>query len=410
MRPFVFVFFLFALGTLQAQPGDKIVLGNFDKLHSAILNEDRRIAVYIPASATDLSYAKRRYPVVYLLDGDTHFYTVAGMIRQLSEANANTEFPEMIVVAIPNTNRTRDLTPTHVDKVSGMSDREAASSGGGEKFLSFIEKELIPHIDSLYSTAPYRLLIGHSLGGLTAIHALINHPGLFNAYLAIDPSMSWDDQALLRQARPALEKRKFEKTSLFLAVANTMDKGMDTATVSRDTARKTFHIRSILQLAASLKANPQNGLQVDWKYYPDYGHGAVPVVAEYDGLRSIFGFYDLHFPFPEFFDPSYKADTLIAAHFARISKRMGYNFPPLEHFINGLGYTFLNSGQYDRAFYFFNMNISNYPGSANVYDSMGDLYGAIGNKQKAIEYYAKALAISNYPETRKKMERLQAGK
>ena len=98
--------------------------------------------MYIPASATDLSFAKRHYPVVYLLDGDAHFYTVAGMIRQLSEANANTEFPEMIVVAIPNTNRTRDLTPTHVDRVSGMSDREAASSGGGEKFLSFIEKEL----------------------------------------------------------------------------------------------------------------------------------------------------------------------------------------------------------------------------------------------------------------------------
>ncbi len=410
MRSFVFVFFFFALGRLHAQTGDKIVLGNFDKIHSSILNEDRRIDVYIPASATDLSYAKRHYPVVYLLDGDTHFYTVAGMIRQLSEANANMEFPEMIVVAIPNTNRTRDLTPTHVDKVSGMSDREAAASGGGEKFLSFIEKELIPHIDSLYPTAPYRLLIGHSLGSLTAIHALINHPGLFNAYLAIDPSMSWDDQALLRQARPALEKRKFEKTSLFLAVANTMDNGMDTARVRGDTARKTFHIRSILQLAACLKANPQNGLQVDWKYYPDYGHGAVPVVAEYDGLRSIFGFYDLHFPFADFFNPSYKADTMIAAHFARISKRMGYNFTPLEHFINGLGYTFLGAGQYDRALYFFNMNVSNYPGSANVYDSMGDLYGVIGNKQKAIEYYSKALAISNYPETRKKMEKLQAGK
>jgi predicted alpha/beta superfamily hydrolase len=407
MRSFVIALLLFVPVALYAQTGTKIVLGTIDVLRSAILNEDREVDVYVPASAADPSYAKRDYPVVYLLDGDAHFYTVAAMIRQLSQANANTEFPEMIVVGIPNTKRTRDLTPTHVDKVPGMDDREAKSSGGGEKFMAFIENELIPHIDSAYPTAPYRVLIGHSLGGLTAINALINHTGLFNACLAIDPSMSWDEQRLLKQARTELEKDRFEKNSLFLAVANTMEHGMDTAMAKGDTTRKTLHIRSILQLARYLDTDKRNGLHVEWKYYPGYDHDAVPFVAEYDGLRSIFSFYDLHFPYRQFFDPSYKGDTLIAAHFAAVSRRMGYRVTPPEHFINGLGYSLLGAGQYDRALSFFNMNIANYPGSANTYDSMGDLYGAIGNKQKAIEYYKKALAISNYSETRKKLERLE---
>ncbi|HEX3386461.1 MAG TPA: alpha/beta hydrolase-fold protein, partial [Mucilaginibacter sp.] len=91
----------------------------------------------------------------------------------------------------PNTNRMRDLTPTNVppDK----------SSGGGEKFTDFIKTELMPHIDSIYPTASYKMLIGHSLGGLMAINTLINHPEMFNAYVAIDPSMWWDDRKLLNR-------------------------------------------------------------------------------------------------------------------------------------------------------------------------------------------------------------------
>jgi predicted alpha/beta superfamily hydrolase len=111
-----------------------------------------------------------RYPVVYLLDADAHFESVVGMIRQLSEINGNTNCPAMIVVAIPNTDRTRDLTPTHiVSDLPNMYSNFSKNTGGGENFVAFMEKELMPHIDSVYPTQPYRLLIGHSFGGLTVI-------------------------------------------------------------------------------------------------------------------------------------------------------------------------------------------------------------------------------------------------
>jgi predicted negative regulator of RcsB-dependent stress response len=66
--------------------------------------------------------------------------------------------------------------------------------------------------------------------------------------------------------------------------------------------------------------------------------------------------------------------------------------------------------QYERAFYYFRLNQQNYPNSFNVYDSMGDLYVARGDKKKAMESYAKALTLREYPETRQKLEKLQKEK
>ena len=143
--------------------------------------------------------SKKNYLVVYLLDGDAHFSSVVGMIQQLSSVNGNTLVPKMIVVGIPNTNRTRDLTPTKAQLDPPFMDSTmVANTGGGEKFISFIEKELIPKIDSEYPTEPYRAFIGHSFGGLTVMHTLVHKPEMFNAYVAIDPSMSWDNQKLLQ--------------------------------------------------------------------------------------------------------------------------------------------------------------------------------------------------------------------
>src|ERR1700689_728727 len=98
-----------------AQMNGKIVLGTIDSIQSKILNEQRKIWVYVPDGNDNNMFSKEKYPVVYLLDGDAHFYSVVGMIQQLSSVNGNTTCPKMIVVGIPNTDRTRDLTPTHVD-------------------------------------------------------------------------------------------------------------------------------------------------------------------------------------------------------------------------------------------------------------------------------------------------------
>ena len=163
----------------QSQNDNKIVIGKIDSVYSKILGEQRKIWVYTPDMTSGSS--GQHWPVVYLLDGDGHFASVVGMIQQMSQVNGNNVYPEMIVVATPNTDRTRDLTPTHVTSDPPFTDNNFSKTSGGENFVGFIEKELMPHVDSVYPTAPYKLLIGHSFGGLTVMNVLTNHTKLFNA-------------------------------------------------------------------------------------------------------------------------------------------------------------------------------------------------------------------------------------
>lgn len=250
MKHLLYILFAFAFSAAVAQTSDTtIIIGKVESMYSNILKEESEICVYVPYF--DPLFAKKRYPVVYLFDGDGHFHYVTGMIQQLSQSNGNTVLPEMIVVGITNTDRLRDLTPSQQSSAP-YSNR---TSGGGEIFTSFIEKELIPHIDSLYPTAPYRVLIGHSIGGLMVINTLINHTNLFNAYIAIDPSMWWDNQKLLRQVEKDLVQKKFDGKKLFVAMANEMIPSMDTLRLRKDTSSVHTHSRSIIELVDALRKN-----------------------------------------------------------------------------------------------------------------------------------------------------------
>ena len=254
----------------KAQTKNDVVIGTIDSIESKILGEQRKVWVYVPDQGGNEIFSRQRYPVVYLLDGDAHFYSVVGMIQQLSSVNGNMICPKMIVVGIPNTDRTRDLTPTHIDADPPYMDSTfSKTSGGGENFIAFIEKELMPHIEAKYPTEPYKMLIGHSFGGLAVMQTFINHTDLFNAYICIDPSMWWDKQRLLKQTKQVLGERKFEGKSLFLGIANTMDEGMDLTKVQKDTTGETKHIRSILELKTYFENNNQNGLKYSSIYYSE---------------------------------------------------------------------------------------------------------------------------------------------
>ena len=335
----VFFVFLSLEGCSQSDntiDNNNIVIGKKAVIYSKILRENRTVWIHVPGSTGNNIFSQQRYPVLYLLDGDAHFMSVVGMVQQLSEVNGNTVCPDMIVVGIPNTDRQRDLTPTHVGD---------NTSGGGEAFALFLERELIPYVDSLYPTEPYRLFIGHSLGGLTVMNTLIHHPQMFNAYLAIDPSMWWDSQLLLKESGSILTENRFKGKTLFLGVANTMSPGMDTAMVKKDTSKNTVHIRSILLLADALRKANGSGLRWSYKYYPDDSHGSVPLISEYDGMRFIFNYYDYK-DNNKLFDSSFSAAQSIRSltdHYHSVSREMGYTVLPPENYVNNLGYAFLQN-------------------------------------------------------------------
>ena len=129
---------LFYTNSLYSQNSDKITIGSIEKIYSKILKEERKIWIYNPGENN--SDTTERYPVLYLLDAEEHFYSTVGMVKQMSG-----RWPKMIVVGITNTNRNRDLTPTLIGSDGSIN----ANSGGVANFMSFVEKEL-NHGSSLF--------------------------------------------------------------------------------------------------------------------------------------------------------------------------------------------------------------------------------------------------------------------
>ena len=375
-----------------------------DSIYTKILGEERPIWVYTPE---DMDKSKK-YPVLYILDGDSNY---DGAITLMNHQSRFAQIPKMIIVAIPNTNRTLDLTPSRMIVSRDGNAIPEGVNGGGEEFTSFLEKELIPYIEKKYPVTTHKTLIGHSLGGLLVINTLIHHPEIFNNYIAIDPSLWWNNQKLLKEAKAVLEQEKFNNKSLFVAVANTMKDGMDISNVERDTTDATTHIRSILNFTKIAAKNTQSKLQFDWKYYEKENHGSIPLIAEYDGLKSVFSWYYFNIN-DEFRKPIATPEYLInfiEEHYHETSKYFGYKVLPEEGFINQLGYRFLSTVPDLRAksYAFFNLNIKNYPESANVYDSMADYYEKQNNFVSALENITKAYEISHSDIHKSRIEKLK---
>ena len=365
----------------QAQGRYPLTIGTRDSIQSGVLKEKRRYLVYTPPSYSDTLFAPQRYPVLYLLDGDAHFHSVTGLIQILGTGiNGTYAVPEMLVVAIPNTDRTRDMTPTKVEKgFDGKPAPGLRTSGGMANFLSFIKSELIPHIDSSYRTTPYRIFVGHSLGGITVINALYTIPETFNAYVAIDPSLWWDDKVLLKPTKDLIAKSDYTHKVLYLGQANTLNPD--------DTSSANQHFNAMLQFNSVVESYNTSGLRYGYKYYGNDDHGSVPLITEYDALRFIFDGYRLDLG-RVLANPS-----LLPEHYRNISAKLGATFQPSEAMVLQLA-GFAIGQDTSKAIGLYEVGTQLYPNAYRSYDRLGALWAAKGNKPKAIENYQRSLALN----------------
>jgi predicted alpha/beta superfamily hydrolase len=182
-------------------------------LHSTLLDEDRRILVRLPRHY-ELD-AAARYPVLYKFDGDNQLQRYEETIDVLSSLDA---IPDLIVVAIPNGRgmRNRDLTPAslHQDELPDGK-MGAGEFGRGDRFLDFVERELIPYIEAKYRTAAPRLLAGHSRGALLVLQSLLSKPDLFQARFVFSAPLMRDEQRLIVDTRAFLRARPDHRSFLY---------------------------------------------------------------------------------------------------------------------------------------------------------------------------------------------------
>ncbi|WMN11769.1 alpha/beta fold hydrolase [Marivirga salinae] len=381
--------FLLLLSVIKstAQNGE-IVIGKTDSLYSKILGENRALLIHVPKN----ELKSEKFPVVYLLDARNNFEHTVATIKHLSNGG-NQYWPKMMVVGIKNTNRTRDLTPYPVDTTASV--WWLQDTGGGDQFMKFMVDELMPYINDNYPTTSYKTLIGHSYGGLMAVYAMENYTEYFNNFIALDPSLWWDNGKFNEASKEILRSKKFVNKSLFVAASDPDIEDLDLEGLAKDTSIISQHVRSIIDYSNTALSNSQNGLQFDWKFYENENHISIPLISTYDAMRSTFSWYRFENPY-QFFEDSLSTERLVEvveSHFEHLTKKFEYEIAPPENWINSYGYEMIWSENYDKAYAFFKMNIKNYPNSPKVYNSMAEFYLTQDQKDKAIEYFQKELAL-----------------
>lgn len=338
------------------------------KIDSKVMGEQRTVLVHLPQS---YRAGSRAYPVLYMTDAPAQFdHTVATATFLARQGR----MPEVIVVGVTNTDRTRDLTPTHLDQTAfdGGAPVPFPTSGGGPKFLTFFESELIPKIESSYRTIPYRVFAGHSFGGLFALNALFSRPKLFNAVIAVSPSFTWDDHWALRTAEKFLDANRELNGMLVYTLG---DEG--------DANRKDFE-----ELKKLVTRRAPRGFETFTYYYPDEDHGSVVMPSHHAALKKIFDSW--RFPINGADDVK-KMFPRAQEHYAQLSKRIGVPIGVPEDIANRIGYLLLQRGWKSEAVEVFRANAAAYPGSPNVHDSLGEALERSGDVAAAKESYAKAV-------------------
>jgi predicted alpha/beta superfamily hydrolase len=321
--------------------------------------------------------------------------------------------PEMILVGISNAeNRTRDLTTSELYERRGQAYNQ--ENGGAEKFAQFIESELIPFIEDKYPVTNYRTLIGHSYGGLFTVNMLLNHTDIFENYLAIDPSMDWDEQKLLQESKEILSQNSFVGKSLFVSLGGQLhmaDTDITIDNVMKDTTEFTLFARSNIELSKIVEANKENDLDFYWKFYPNDLHGTIPLPSIMDGLIDIFSWYQME-DINKFNDPETPKEVLydiIKRREVKLKKHFGYAVAPYPNFLlNMSGYMSMDMGNPDKALMYFQLNTEYYPEDANAYDSLADYYEAQNDTENALKNVIKAYELSGSDYHKKRMEELKA--
>jgi len=256
---FAFQFMVLA----QSENVKPLTIGEVRTLKSKILNENRTLNIYLPQGFDKA----KSYPVIYLLDGSINedFIHVTGLVQFFNQMYA---MPETIVVGIANIDRKRDFT-FYTDLKDLQQDYP--TTGHSDKFINFLEKELLPYIGSQYKTTD-KYLFGQSLGGLLATEILFKKPEMFNNYFIISPSLWWDDQSLLKQTQ-LLSKSPDTKKFVYVSV------GKDEHPVM---------VKDAGTLYETLQKAGKKNWTVEYKMMETDNHATILHRSLYEGLVKMF--------------------------------------------------------------------------------------------------------------------------
>jgi len=347
----VFGFSVLISGICSGQnKGDDVVIGKYDKIFSEVLDEERTLLVSVPEG---FDHSNVKYPVLYVLDGyESSFVSAVADIARIQY-----EISPIILVAIANTNRNRDMIP----------DNEA------QKFLEFMTSELFPYIEKKYRADNYRILYGGSNAGLFVLYSFLENPDSFSSYIASSPTIGWSYDTIVNKTKTFSNKQSH--LNKFLYIINGGRDDLDQV------------ITKFPEYIPMLEALKEKGLRLNISFLPDEEH--VPFISLHSGLLSLFEGYT----YPDGMRKKGGLDA-VKAYYNRFSEKFGYEVKYPFSAIQGVGQGLLfRDKNFKEAIEVLKLGIQQQPGLWVNNIMLALAYYKDNNMDQAKKYYLKAAEI-----------------
>ena len=262
----IFTFEIQSQNSITEVSKTPLSIGDVVTIKSKILSEDRTLNIYLPEGYVAQDTLK--YPVLYVLDGTLNedFLHLVGLTQYY---NLQFTMPKTIVVGIANIDRKGDFTFPTTDK---NLKRDYPTTGGSAKFISFLEKEVQPYIEGNYKVNSTKIIIGQSLGGLLATEILLKRMELFTHFFIVSPSLWWDKESLLEDAKAYISAQKDRNVYVYVSVGKE-------GKVMESEATKLSEI---------LQRSNKKHLKTDFKFLPDENHASILHQSISDAFKLLY--------------------------------------------------------------------------------------------------------------------------
>tara|TARA_R110002126_G_C10481575_1_gene501984 strand:- start:2434 stop:3621 length:1188 start_codon:yes stop_codon:yes gene_type:complete len=365
-------------------------LGNNYSIKSDILKENRQIQIFTPES---YDKTDKKYPVLYILDGQRLFPFGVSLLKSFTQFK---QTPEFIIVGITN---------TYPDRFGHFIDEE-------KKFLTFIEKDVIPFVDDRFRSSNDRLLFGWEYGGSFVLQTMLDRPNLFNAYLAASP---FPLNSKISQISDFLSKNAtFDKTLYFAVSPNENEVNIGTEkldSILKLKGLKTFNWTYKKLLNEEHRSTPYAtlyfGIKNYYHYYPELQFDSLDEFTKSGGLDYVYDYYQkrsLKFGFSK--ELSDWTMFSLIRNAIRADNYMQFEILVNEFIKTGfitrlrvgrscsIAEFYLQNRQFEKAIDLFKAIENKHPNSKRLLNGLGNAYKEVKNMRKSSLYYDKAKTIN----------------
>jgi len=373
------LFIIFFQLIMSAQISEKIELSSDNQLlglgtqyilKSEILHEERPIIISLPHGYENND---ANYPVLYLLDGLGNIKHEIGTVELLTDSGI---IPPMIIVAIESLDRSRDLTPSSAGQgvYGGVGESGISQSGGAPKFLQFLEEELIPYVESNFRTHPYRLLEGHSFGGLFSTYALMEKPNIFDAFIIQAPALWWNKEEMTAKAKTFFKSNSKLDKAIYFGIGGGDGWGM------RQELKRYVQV---------IEENPQKNLQWKHEEVGDEDHDTSRLLLNYYGLKYVFSDLLASEELRNNYSDAFflKGERELITKYGQRARR------PVSNYVD-IALKLLKEKNDLGAIVVFKRAVKAYPKYIGLMTNLAKLYEKTKQNDKAIETYKLAIQLS----------------